>query len=232
LGHNRPSPATSLNSTQPEPVPHPVGSTEAAIQRIPNASFLLDVSASIGEFNEQPTNIAAGRFGLRADAASQPNLIGKRLSWRLGASDWFNAYTTGTTYDLLSAEAELNYVPTRTSVFGAGYRYLTDAGTTPFSFDRRDIRHELRLRYQVGGPWAFGVLTKFDLERSRVFDSEFAVVRNFDCMQVGVEYRLRTQSFEVIFNLLPPTPDREQRMRTFPIVNPAPSPTASAASKG
>ncbi len=181
-----------------------LGNGEAHQQRIPNTPFLMDINLAAGEIRELPTNKTAGRLSLRANLASQPFTLGKRLSWRLGLTNWFNHYSTGTIYDELTPEAELNYVPTRTSVFGIGYRYVTDTGRTPFLFDRRDIRHELRLQYQVSGPVAFGILTRYDLERSRAFDTELAVLRNFDCMQIGVSYRTRSQSFNFLFNLLPP----------------------------
>jgi hypothetical protein len=213
LGHSRPAAPGSAPTEGPA---RPIGSVEAATQRVPNAPFLLDVAASFGAMREEPTNLTTGRFALRADLASQPITLGRRLSLRLGATDWFNVYTQGDTYNLLSSEVELNFVPTRTSLFGIGYRYLSDVGSTPFFSDRRDARHELRLRYQVGGPWAFGFVTKYDLERSRAYDSEFAILRNLDCMQIGIAYRFRSQSFNLIFNLLPPTPDRENRIRSAP----------------
>lgn len=196
---------------------NPVGSTEAALTRIPNAPFLMDFALSFGFFRELPTDVHDSRLSLRTDIASQPIIFGKRLSWRLGATNWLSAYGNGNTYNLLSMEAELNYVPTRTSIFGVGYRFLDDDGNTPFVFDHRDIRHELRLRYQVGGPWAFGISTSYDLERSRNHDTELAVIRNFDCMQVGLAYRVRSQSLNVVFNLLPPITNRARRLKSLPV---------------
>jgi len=186
----------------------PPGSLEAVAQRIPNAPFLLDFDVSGGEFREEPTRVSAGRLALRINAATQPLLLGRRLSLRAGLSDWLHAYSTGTAYHLLAPEVALNYLPTRTSLLSAGYRYLTDTGRTPFFFDRRDIRNELRLQYQVGGPWAFGLLGRWDLDRGRAYDAEISILRNFDCMQVGIAYRVRTQSIGIIFSLLPPTPKR------------------------
>lgn len=219
LGHGQVSPPTSPTpkpgSTEAPPAP-PVGSTEQVIQRIPNAPLLLDAYLSAAQIHERPSDVTAGRFGLRTNIASQPFLLGRRLSLRAGVTDWLHVYTTGTAYNLVAPEIALSYVPTRTSLFGVAYRYLADTGNTPFLFDRRDIRHELRFQYQVGGPWAFGVLTRIDLERSRAYDTEFAVLRNFDCMQVGVTYRTRSQSFNVIFSLLPPAPLRN-RERVLPM---------------
>ncbi len=182
----------------------PLGSGEAHQQKIPNTPFLMDVNLAAGEIKELPTNMTAARFSIRTNMASQPFTIGKRLSWRLGMTNWLNHYSTGTIYDELSPEVEVDYVPTRTSIFGAGYRYATDTGRTPFFFDRRDIRHELRLQYQVNGPLAFGILSRYDLERARVYDTEIALLKNYDCMQIGVSYRTRSQSVNILFNLLPP----------------------------
>ena len=122
-----------------------------------------------------------------------------------------NAYSKGSLYNLFSPEAELDYLPTSTTRLGIAYRFSDDAGRTPFVFDHLDVRHELRLLAQTGGPYAFGLETKFDLERSRAYDSELALLRNFDCMQVGIAYRLRTQQFSLIFNLLPPVSNRAAR---------------------
>ncbi|HZT41169.1 MAG TPA: hypothetical protein VFA07_03225 [Chthonomonadaceae bacterium] len=207
LGHG---PVPTPDSAQQEGVP-PVGSVEAVAQRIPNAPFLLDVYASGAELREEPSRVTAGRLSLRINAATQPLLLGRRLSLRAGLSNWLNAYSTGTAYNLFAPEVALNYLPTRTSLISVGYRYLTDTGNTPFLFDRRDIRHELRLQYQVGGPWAFGLLGRWDLERGRAYDAEVSILRNFDCMQIGISYRVRTQSIGVVFTLLPPTANRARR---------------------
>src|SRR5579871_1954352 len=182
----------------------PIPVETSLLERVPNAPFLLDIYGSAGVLREQPTNITAGRFASRINLASQPAPIGRRLSFRAGISDWFNVYTQGSLYNIVSPEAEVDYIPTSTSVFNIAYRYLDDNGTTPFVSDMRDIRHELRLQYQVGGPITFGVVGKYDIERSRPYDAEIAVVRNLDCMQFGVAYRFRSSQFNLIFNLIPP----------------------------
>ena len=190
-----------------------VNNTEIALHHIPNAPFLLDAGLSAGVIDENPTHATSGRLALRVSAATQPLLLGKRLSLRAGVTDWANLYTRGTAYNLLMPEIDLNYVPTRTSLLSVGYRYETDIGRTPFLFDRRDLRHELHLRYQVGGPWAFGISTSYNLENFRTFETQIVALRNFDCMQIGVGYRFQAQQFNVIFNLLPPTPNRAARRR-------------------
>jgi hypothetical protein len=202
-----------------------LGNTQAVLARVPNAPFLLDSNFVLSEIHEMPTDVTAGRLAFHASLASQPLIIGRRISLRAGLSNWFHLYTTGTAHDLTSPEIALDYVPTRTSRIGVAYRYVSTTGRTPFAFDARDIRNEVRLQYQVSGPWAFGVVSKIDVDRGRSYDTEFAVLRNFDCMQVGINYRARSQSFNIIFNLLPPTPDRARR-RLLPL-NPNPNPGIS-----
>lgn len=204
----------------------------AGFERFPNAPFLLNLNLSVADINERPDNVTAGRFSGRLSVATQPLLIGRQISLRAGFSNWFNLYTSGTIYDLFAPEVELDYAPTRTSRFVVAYRNLKEEGRTPFLFDRRDIRHELRLTYQVSGPWAFGITSKIDLERSRAYDGELALVRNFDCMSAGIAYRVRSQSVALIFSILPPTANRAERLR-MPLdknkteATPAPVPTAA-----
>jgi hypothetical protein len=165
---------------------------------------VLDIIAGIGGVEEFPSKTVAGRAAARISLASTPFLLGNRLSARAGLTDWVSLYSTGNAYTLFSPEIEFNYVMTRTSALNAGYSFFTDAGSTPFLFDRRDVRQELRLSYRVSGPIGFGYTTKLDIGRSRFYDSEVALTRNFDCMQVGLSYRLRSQSIGFIFSLTPP----------------------------
>ena len=170
-----------------------------------NVRPVLDLSASLGGIEEFPSKTMAGRLASRISLASTPFLISPRLSARAGLTDWVNFYSTGNAYNLFSPEFEFNYAMTRTSSLNAGYSFFTDVGKTPFLFDQRDVRQELRLAYHVSGPVGFGYITKLDIGRSRFYDSEVAVTRNFDCMQIGLSYRLRSQSIGIIFSLTPPT---------------------------
>ncbi|CCW34369.1 hypothetical protein CTKA_00619 [Chthonomonas calidirosea] len=167
------------------------------------APLQVDVAAYGAEINELPTHVTAARFGLRTDLISPAIVIGRRIDLRFAFTNWVSFYSTGTAYAILSPEAGLDYLPTRTSRLNVSLRHLADLGRTPFLFDRRDVRNELRLQYQVGGTWAFGLMSHIDLDHNRAYDNELAIIRNFDCMQVGVYYRTRSQQFGILFNLLP-----------------------------
>ena len=210
LGHRASATPAGSPSDVTNPESSRFGVGAAARYRAPNTPAFLNITAGVGEFIEDPSHVAAARFNVRTTLASQPLLLGRRLSARAGITDQYSVYTSGTTYHWLSPEVELNITPTRDSLFDVGYRYVTDQGSTPFVWDRRDIRHELRLQYQVSGPWAFGIATKIDLERSRAYDGELAIVRNFDCMRIGLVYQLRTSSFTMLFNLLPARKDNSR----------------------
>ena len=210
LGHTPDAAAISKNAAA-------LGANEtradSILKRIPNAPFLLDASVSYANVFESPTRVNTSRFATRLNLASQPILVGRRLSARFAVTNFLNYYGTGTLYDMLAPEADLNYVPTRTSLLGVGYRYATDSGRTPFAFDRRDVTQQLRLRYQVGGPLAFGIQAGYDLRTFHNYETQIAVVRNFDCMQLGFSYQFRAQSFNIIFNFTPPTANRERIRR-------------------
>lgn len=190
------------------------GAINPILQRTSSAPLLLDVGVNAGALYEYPTNSTAGRLSIQTNLATQPILLAKRISLRFAVTDWLNAYTNGNFLHLISPEAELDYLPTRTTRIGAAYRYTDDSGHSPFVFDTRDVRHELRLLFQAGGPVAFGIDTRFDIERARAYDTQVAVLRNLDCMQVGLAYRTRSQQFNIIFNLLPPLRDRATRRAT------------------
>ena len=178
-----------------------------------NVRPLLDLTASLGGVEEFPAKTVAGRAAARISLASTPYLLGSRLSARAGLTDWVSFYSNGDAYTLFSPEVEFNYAMTRTSTLNAGYSFFTDVGETPFLFDRRDVRQELRLSYHVSGPIGFGYITKLDIGRSRFYDSEVALTRNFDCMQVGISYRLRSQSIGIIFSLTPPVRNTRTRAK-------------------
>ncbi len=197
LGHPQ-TPNFDNPSNLPDDIPLP-------LRRIPNSPFLLDVNAGFGVIHELNNQVTSGRFGMRANLASQPVTINSHTSLRAGLSNWLNVYTRGTVYGMASPELDLTFMPNAKVLYGLGYRYSTDVGATPFLFDRRDMRHELRARYQTLGTWGFGYWLRYDLEQLKPFEAEFAITRNFDCLQVGFGYRFVNKQFNIAVNLLPPT---------------------------
>ncbi len=193
-----------------QPLPEEITEAQSLLQRVPNTSFLLDIAATAGFLHEQTNNrflasreTDSGKIGLRINAATQPLLLRKNLALRFAVSNWFNIYSRGTLYNLISPEVDLNFVPTRTSFLSLGYRYANDVGSTPFYFDRRDMRHELRLTWQGSGPWGFRISNRYNMENWRAYESEVAILRNLDCLQYGIGYRFQSQQFNIIFNLIP-----------------------------
>jgi hypothetical protein len=194
------------DQTPPAGLPQVVGCTEAPLQRIPNAPFLLNFNLTASDVQEIPTNVRSGRFALRSDLATQPIQLAPRTVLRFGAANMVSAYTRSHVYELFTPEAAIDYVPTRTSLIEFGYRYFTQAGSTPFLWDRLDERHDVHMRYQVGGPWTFELEPRMELTPLRVIDTTFAVVRNLDCMRLGLVYHTHQHSLELVFHLLPAMP--------------------------
>lgn len=168
------------------------------------ANWLMDAEASVGYFRENPSDEETTRLGTRADAISPLFAIAGPVYLRYGATFWGNAYGNGNLYGLLAPEVEMDALLRPNTMIGAAYRYMQDFGHTPFLFDARDVRHELRLKYAFTGTrWAYDLGVNFDLERKRAYDTMFSFRRRFDCMEVGLGYRTRSQSLAIILNLLP-----------------------------
>ncbi len=190
------------------------GRSPAAVQEVQQANlararhreWLLNSETSIGYFTEFPMNTRAARLALRADAAGPFTPIGGGLHLRYGATVWASGYSPGAAYLLTAPEIELDFLLTKNSLLGAKYRYEQSAGTTPFIFDRRDIRHEAAIRYGfLNANWGLDVSVDYDLERKRNYDSSIAIRRRMDCLEYGLAYRTRSQSINLIFNILPAT---------------------------
>lgn len=168
------------------------------------ANWFMNAEAALGYYQETPTHTQATRLAFRADATSPLFLVSSQLYVRYGGTLWANAYGNNNAYTLMSPEAEMSYFLGRGTLLGAAYRYSKDFGKTPFEFDRRDVTHELRLRYAYsGGSWAYDTEIKYDMERLRAYDSLFSIVRRLDCLEFGLAYRTRNQGISLIFNLLP-----------------------------
>lgn len=162
--------------------------------------------AAGGYYRERPTGAETSRFSLRTAAASPYAPLAPRVYLRYGATVTGSGYGDGEAHALVAPEAEAAYLLGRSALLGAAYRYQEEVGTSPFEFDRRDVRHELRLQYgYLGGAWAYGLSVNYDLERKRAYDTVFSLRRRLDCMEIGFTYQARSQGFGVVLNLLPGT---------------------------
>jgi hypothetical protein len=168
------------------------------------ANWFINAEAGLGYFQERPTNTNSTRLSFRADATSPLFRISGPVYVRYGGTAWANLYNHNNAYTLLSPEAELNILLRPNTLIGAAYRYQQDFGKTPFLFDQRDVKHELRLRYAfLGAHWAYDTEIKYDMERLRAYDSVFSIRRRLDCLESGVAFGTRSQSINFILNLLP-----------------------------
>jgi hypothetical protein len=167
-------------------------------------NWFINAEAAVGYYQENPTHTQATRLGFRGDATSPLFVVLPQLYIRYGGTLWANAYGNNNAYTLVSPEAELSWFLGHGTLIGTAYRYAKDFGKTPFEFDRRDVTHEMRVRYAYsGGAWAYDAEIKYDMERTRAYDSLFEVVRRLDCLEFGLAYHTRNQAVALIFNLLP-----------------------------
>lgn len=172
------------------------------------SNWLINADASVGYFQERPTHTEQTRMGFRMDATSPIFMIKNPLYVRYGATVWSNYYSNGNAYTLLAPEVEMDYLLRSNTMINVAYRIQQDFGRTPFLFDRKDVAHEVRLGYGfLGARWAYDMGLHYDVQRWRAYDSSYAIRRRFDCMEIGVAYHTRSQSFNFILNLLPGTLD-------------------------
>jgi hypothetical protein len=168
------------------------------------SNWFINAETALGYFVERPSHTEQLRFGARADATSPLFRVGGPLYVRYGTTVWSSLYGKGESYTLLAPEAEADLLVSHNTLVGAAFRHIAAFGSTPFLFDRRDVKNELRLRYAfLGSRWAYDTEIKYDLERVRAYDSSFSIRRRFDCMEVGLAYRTRQQGLSFILNLLP-----------------------------
>jgi hypothetical protein len=166
--------------------------------------WLVNLDLAAGYLAERPSNRDTGRLAMRTEVSSPLVSLGDFLFLRGGATAWTNAYATGGRYSILSPEAEVGIRMTRHSILGAAYRFQQEYGQTPFLFDKRDVRKEMRVRFgHVDPGWLFDVSVRYDLDRARAYDTGFDIRRRFDCMEVGFRYGARAQGFGIVLNLLP-----------------------------
>lgn len=157
-----------------------------------------------GHYRERPSSAACSRAQVRAGVATSDLTVAPAIAVRVGLGLAGSAYDTGATYALASPEAEVMWRAGRGSYLAAAYRRQLDGGTTPFTFDRLDVRNEVRLRYDGDyARWGIAMWLAYDADRWRAYDTSVSVLHRLDCMEFGLAYRSRSQGLGVVFNLLP-----------------------------
>jgi hypothetical protein len=190
----------------PETPPGSLPDAQSAFGRgfLSPSLWLINAEAGLAYIRESPSRTESVRLGGRMDATSPLFQISGPIYVRYGATTWVNLYEGGKRYTLFAPEVETDLLLRPNTLIGAAYRYQHAFGTTPFLFDRLDVRHELSLRYSfIGGYWGYELRVKYDMERKRAYDTLLSIRRRFDCMEIGVSYQARSQGLGVIFNLLP-----------------------------
>ncbi len=166
--------------------------------------WLVNAEASAGFYHERPTGVNAFRTGMRADASSTLIPLGGPLYGRAGFTGWANAYSKGGPHVLLAPEVEANYFLQKDRLIGIGFRHTLAIGDTPFVFDSRDVVNALSVRYAYAGSrWAYDLAVHFDAGRRRAYDTTARLLKRTDCLEYGIGYSARSQSFNLVLNLLP-----------------------------
>ena len=166
--------------------------------------WLVNAEATAGFYHERPTRAQAFRMGLRGDAASPLIPLAGKLYGRAGMNTWANAYDRGGAYFLFAPEVEANYLLEQNRLIGVGFRHTLAVGNSPFVFDSRDVTNALTVRYGFAGTkWAYDLAVLFDLGRGRAYETTGRLLKRTDCLEYGIGYSARNQSFSLILNLLP-----------------------------
>ena len=188
------------------------GAAKAGAQASESNDWLLNIEAGVGDLYERPTNRTATRISMHTEAVSPLMFLAGPLRMRWGGALWANGYGTGDAYSLIAPESEVEIPLRPNTVIGIGYRYMLAVGSTPFQFDARSIRHEVRAWYGfMGAHWGYTLNLAADAEKHSVYDTGFSIRRRLDCVELGVSYKTRGQTLGLIMNLLPgkaaPPPD-------------------------
>lgn len=151
--------------------------------------------AGVGHFKEEPSGVESTRMDLRATAWMDPTDVGGVLLTP-GILTRFSHYSTGDNY--LGMGLQLSAARRLGENSYVSLTYVTHAitGGTPFDFDVIEVPHELAgyLRYLVGS-YTLELGARYDLQRSRMFDSEISIGRPFHCVEPRLTWRNRFREF-------------------------------------
>jgi hypothetical protein len=165
----------------------------------------------LGRYKETPTDAECNRAEVRAGLALRRVRLVPNLSLRAGLAGAGSLYGTGTHYGVVAPECEAVWESGRELALGVAVMRQYDSGKTPFVFDRADVRKEMRLFVRGDAArWGYSASVSYDLDRSRAYDTSFALLYRLDCLEFGLAYGARSQGLGVVLNLLPGVDHRER----------------------
>lgn len=155
--------------------------------------------AGAGKFKEDPSGVQATRLDLRAMAWLDPIHLGGALVMP-GLLARLSHYSTGDNYTGLGFQLAAAQKLGPKSYISLIYVTHAITGSTPFDFDPVEAPRELagRLHFPIGD-YAIELGMRYDLQSSRMFDSEISVSKVFHCVEPKFIWRNRFQEFS--FNI-------------------------------
>ena len=149
----------------------------------------------VGRFKEDPSGADSTRSDLRAMAWLDPVNLGDAIVMP-GVLARLSHYGTGDNYTSLGFQLAVARKLGPKSYLSLAYVTHAITGSTPFDFDPVEIPLELAGRLQFPlGKYAIGVGVRYDLQKSRVFDSEVSVSKVFHCIEPKLTWRNRFREF-------------------------------------
>jgi lipopolysaccharide export system protein LptA len=204
---NAEAPAEPATAAAAEPDFHPAREVGSDAEHQPGllsppspGRWFLRAQATAGYFHQleglaasgEADSLSHGRLDFRATASrSGLRIAGVKLPiLQLFARESF--YDDGESLNLFGLGARQSWRlsshwSSRLQAF-----FHQPGGSTPFAFDRVEIRTELQpeLIYQRGGT-TLGWLGRVDLDRGQLFDQEYSIARVLHCLEPRLSYRSR-----------------------------------------
>ncbi|MBC8102066.1 MAG: hypothetical protein H7Z41_05710 [Cytophagales bacterium] len=188
----------------------PRAANNAEVRRfLKTPHLLLNGTVSAGRYREQRlqndrATINSGRLEGTAGISMVPLLIGEHLLFRPQVTAHYYRYDSpgAPSYRFTESSATLDYFFYSRTMIGGSYIRRDQSGRTPFTFDQVDTRDEGQLRAQVslpGGKFTLATQLRYDLTRSKLFDTEIAVAWRGKAIEPRFSYR--TQNSQFAFSL-------------------------------
>lgn len=158
--------------------------------------LLLTGDLALGQYEERElegTRRATSRSRLAATAGigTLPLLLGSRFLVRPQLLLTHQSYNRGAPYQVAELNVAGNYVLGARSAIGAAYIRRFTSGTTPFTFDLVETKHEVQVRAQaaLSGKYTLGALGRYDADQQQFFDFELALAIRLRCIEPRITYR-------------------------------------------